>query len=325
MKTERPGRWFLIRNPMIYQGGAGRKNYFEGWYFKIVDPHNELAVAFIPGIVWEENGTGHCFVQVLDGINCHSHYFDFDIDQFNPTKRSLEIEIQGNKFSERGISFTSADISANIKFGNWNKFKSSLLRPGIMGWYAYMPFMECYHGLGSMYHDVTGYISITGRKVTLTQAAGYVEKDWGTSFPKSWIWTQCNTFKRGEQLSVFASVAHIPWRGSFFIGFLAVLWIEGKMEVFTTYNDARKDVNLVPDGVSLKFEKKRKVLEILVHKAPGAELRSPISGNMRGKVNESLQATMTLKFFRNTECICQAEGRFAGLEVAGPVEILLDP
>ena len=55
-------------NPEIFQGPGQSSNYFEGWYFKVVNASQNRAFAFIPGIALDKNGQGHAFIQVLDGI-----------------------------------------------------------------------------------------------------------------------------------------------------------------------------------------------------------------------------------------------------------------
>ncbi len=36
------------------------------------------------------------------------------------------------------------------------------LDPGIMGWYKYVPFMQCYHGVVSLNHELKGQLRING-------------------------------------------------------------------------------------------------------------------------------------------------------------------
>nr|HQU58807.1 hypothetical protein [Saprospiraceae bacterium] len=74
----------------------------------------------------------------------------------------------------------------------------------------------------------------------------------------------------------------------------------------------------------LSFKDRKNRLEIIAHKIGGTgELVSPISGDMIGKVNESLQATVEVKLFEGDSLLFEGTGRNAGLEVAGPVEELL--
>ena len=39
-----------IFNPNLYHGKHKSKNFFEGWYYKIVDKKNNYKLAIIPGI-----------------------------------------------------------------------------------------------------------------------------------------------------------------------------------------------------------------------------------------------------------------------------------
>jgi tocopherol cyclase len=38
------------------------------------------------------------------------------------------------------------------------------------------------------------YSAVGGRRVDFSGGSGYIEKDWGRSFPRAWIWAQSNTF-----------------------------------------------------------------------------------------------------------------------------------
>ena len=198
----------------------------------------------------------------------------------------------------------------------------SLTSPGIMGWYSFVPFMQCYHGLVSINHELTGQLELNGTSIDFTGGKGYIEKDWGSSFPKSWIWTQCNHFD-SESLSVMASVAHIPWLSSSFIGFLALVWDGEKIKIFTTYTGARMKAKMQEEQVLLSFRDRQSRLEIKAKMAPGVNLVSPVVGEMVGKINESLQAGHEIEYQKETGEILRARGQNAGLEVAPGYDILL--
>lgn len=78
-----------------------------------------------------------------------------------------------------------------------------------MGWYSYVPLMECKHGIVSVNHYLKGKIRINGNSIDLSEGKGYIEKDWGTSFPEVWIWIQSNNFTNPETSFTF-SLAKIP-------------------------------------------------------------------------------------------------------------------
>lgn len=59
-----------VVNPDIYHGWKKEKNFFEGWYFKIVNAKKDRGMAFIPAIIKSsKKDYSHSFIQVLDGKN----------------------------------------------------------------------------------------------------------------------------------------------------------------------------------------------------------------------------------------------------------------
>ena len=121
---------------------------------------------------------------------------------------------------------------------------------------------------------------------------------------------------------MMASVAHIPWMGNYFPGFIVALMIEGQEYRFATYNGSQMKCRVEADKVYLAFKKGNLYLEMTASKGPSASLRSPISGRMTGKVNESLQATLAATLRRGEQQLWQGAGTTVGLEVAGETQIL---
>jgi len=76
------------------------------------------------------------------------------------------------------------------------------------------------------------------------------------------------------------------------------------------------------DKVSLEFMQGKRHLIIHAFRGPTAALRSPITGQMTGKVNESLQAKVEVTLFESEKQIWTSTGTSAGLEVAGDTTIL---
>ena len=312
-----------LQNPDMYHGWGKEKSYFEGWYFKLIDPTEKFAIAVIPGISISNTGEKHSFIQILDGKKCTTIYLPFEATDFQPDDNRFFIKIKDNQFSQDSIQLNLDYLKGIINFRDIQPIDTSILSPGIMGFFSYIPFMECYHGIVSMNHTLEGSLIIDGQTVDFTGGKGYLEKDWGKSFPNSWIWMQTNHFEHHEA-SLMCSVAKIPFLGFHFNGFLISLWIEGKFYRFATYTGAVLKRAKVFDGrVELVFKDRKYRLEIIAYKGATAELVSPISGNMTGKVNESLDAKIHLKLYKKNQLIFDDFGRNAGLEVAGPYEELL--
>ena len=67
-----------------------------------------------------------------------------------------------------------------------------------MGWYASMPFMECYHGVVSFGHGLAGTLE-RGRAGLFDGGRGYLEKDWGRAFPAAYVWLHSNHIARARR------------------------------------------------------------------------------------------------------------------------------
>ncbi len=344
-----------IWNPDHYQGWGRTNRYFEGWYFKVVSPDEKHAMAFIPGISMAENGDQHAFIQVMDGKACTAEYYRFDAAEFRPSEHGFEVWIGNNFFSAKKIILDLPGISGEIQFENITPWPKMLGAPGIMGWYSFVPFMECNHGIVSLHHALEGELvvgglvngglvtgadrspvhqspihqspitnpPVTNKPITFSGGRGYIEKDWGRSFPRAYVWMQSNHFDTSDRASLMASAAHIPWLGSHFIGFISGMWLEDRLFKFATYTGARKFLKIEGENVELVFKNPKTELRILAKQAPGTALISPLSGEMKGKIQESLQATLKVELLENGQRIFEGTGRNAGLEVAGNVEVLL--
>ena len=61
-----------LKYPAIFQGNLGKRNYFEGWYFKQVGSDG-AKLAIIPGISLTKIES-HSFIQVFNGRTGESQY-----------------------------------------------------------------------------------------------------------------------------------------------------------------------------------------------------------------------------------------------------------
>jgi hypothetical protein len=316
-------RWRATWNPDMYHGWGKSRNYFEGWYFKLVDPAERFVFAVIPGISYGKDGKSHAFIQMLDGKKCAATYHEFASADFQPAGETFALQLNGNFFSADSVKLNLPELQGELHWQDRYPWPKMLGAPGIMGWYSFVPFMECYHGVVSVNHTLQGELQVYGESVDFNGGKGYIEKDWGESFPSSWIWMQTNHFDAAHPVSLSASVAKIPWLGSHFIGYIVGFLLDEKLYRFATYTGAMMRADFDEDTVWLAFKDRKHRLEITAHKADGGELVSPLAGNMAGKVNESMQATIGVRLFEREKLIFEGTGRNAGLEVAGPAQELL--
>ncbi len=313
-------------HPTRFQGWGRTRNYFEGWYFKLVVPGQNLAYAFIPGISYAADGTGHAFVQVLNGVAATSAYHRYATEEFQPAEDRFALRLGPHFFSAERVAIDLPGLQLDLHFDAVKPWPKRLLAPGVMGWYGFVPRMQCYHGLVSLHHGLRGTITVDGVAHDAAGGVGYIEKDWGSGFPDAWVWCQSNHLTGTDQpVSLMASVAKIPWLGSSFTGFLATFLFEGELHLFTTWAGSQVQTTFDEQGkVTLHFSSLTAQLIITGHPAPGGDLISPVSGNaMTGKINESLKAELEVTFWRGERVVYAGRATWAGLEVsAGAEEVL---
>ena len=261
----------------------------------------------------------------------------------------FEIRIGENIFRADSVTVDIPGVvTGSIAFNNTIPWPATLLHPTCMGWFAYIPGMQCNHGVVSFNHVLSGVLQLgTGsnaRDLSFDAGRGYLEKDWGVQFPKDWVWIQCNHFYtqvggRGTFLdgtSFILSVAHIPFPGDGwsvpniieFQGFLGGLWDSKtqRLHRIGTYTGAQ---------VSLEFPRGRtganaqEVLVTVVDSQHTLQVRAvanrsvsvafwaPVDGQMVQSVDEMLDARVDVIITRNSDdvVVFQGYGRSGGLEI----------
>jgi tocopherol cyclase len=320
--------WFYrVKNifyPDRFQGWGRTKSYFEGWYFKLVDETGDAALAVIPGVAMDGFGKQHAFIQVLDGRKKTSNYHRFSFEDFRAIPDAFEVSIKSNKFSSAGIELDLPELKGSLEFLNPVAWPNPVYAPGIMGPFSFVPFMECYHGIVSMDHGLTGTLILSGQEINFENGRGYIEKDWGHSFPSAYIWMQSNHFSR-TGISIKLSVAKIPWLTGSFTGFICGIWINDQLIRFTTYNrSALKKCFVDQAAVSITLESPDYLLEVNAIRDHATQLAAPIRGFMDGRIEESMSAKISVRLIErgSDNVILQDIGLHAGLEVAGLISEL---
>lgn len=323
-------RWRAVWRPELYHGHGLTRDFFEGWYFKVVDATEGHTWAVIPGVFLGRLGQdSHAFVQTLNGLTGESHYHRYPLAEFGASRTAFDVRIGPNRFRLDGLVLDIARpeqaLRGELHFHGVIPWPATRLSPGIMGWYALVPFMECYHGVLGFDHAVEGALEIDGRREDFTGGRGYIEKDWGRAFPRAWVWMQTNHFGRpGTCLT--ASVARIPWLGTAFPGFIAGLWHDGRLFRFATYTNARTTrLELSDTHVFWHMQDAGYRLEIEAERSAGGLLHGPFRTAMLQRVLESLTATIHVRLIARAgeQVVFEGTGRHGGLEVGGDVETVL--
>ena len=151
------------KNSSMFQGNKKTKKYFEGWYFKMVSQDEGSILSVIPGISISEDGsTKHAFIQIIDGKTAKTEYISYPIEDFYYSKDEFLVQIGNNFFSKDSLILDISKDGISAKGKVYMRNIVALIPNGsngpkkIMGWYDKVPFMQCYHGVVSLNHDLEG-------------------------------------------------------------------------------------------------------------------------------------------------------------------------
>ncbi|MDZ7634579.1 MAG: tocopherol cyclase family protein [Bacteroidales bacterium] len=239
--------------------------------------------------------------------------------------KSLKFQSVTTDFSSGSMKLDLPDISGTPSFKDMVPWPNRWYSPGIMGPYSFAPFMECNHGIVSMDHRITGSLTINGEETDFTGGRGYIEKDWGHSFPSAYIWMQSNHFST-PGISFKASVARIPWITGNFNGFIAGLWLEDRLYRFTEYNRTRlSHLAVTGSVVELELRNRKNTISISAPVDRATSLASPVRGFMEGRIEESMTSSISLTLSERSsgKILFSGEGRNACIEISGPTETLI--
>ena len=133
-----------------------------------------------------------------------------------------------------------------------------------------------------------------GDKFIFDNGVGYVEKDWGCSFPKYYIWMQGNNF-RDKSVSFMLSTADIPFKIFNFRGIICSLIIDDKEYRFATYNNTKLiKYEINNDSINIILKKAKYLLHIKSIPSKKLKLIAPIKGKMEKEIYESISTSINI-------------------------------
>lgn len=310
---------FLIKNPELFQGekySNNNKNYFEGWYFKNTNKHK--GISFIPGINITKKEK-KSFIQII--TNDSSYFINYTIDDFKFSFNPFYIKIGNNFFSKDRIHIDIVDNNQNlfiygdINYSNNQNIKTNFFNPNIMGPFSYIPFMECNHAILSMKSIANGFITINNNKIIFDNDTSYIEKDWGCSFPKTYIWCQGNNFEN-KSASFMLSIADIPFKIFNFTGIICVLIIDNKEFKFTTYNNTKLvKYDVDENSLNIVLKKGNYILNIKSEYNQSLKLIAPKNGEMKKNILESISSNIIVTLKHKNKIIFSDTSINCGLEI----------
>lgn len=293
------------------------RGYFEGWYLK--QEKGERAAAFIPSFHRAPDGSWSASIQAV--TNERSFSFVYGAEECRYCAKPFALRVGENYFGEKGIRVklqgrqedgTEASIEGRFRFGPF-----AGLRYDIMGPFRLLPFLQCNHGVLSMFHRVEGSLTVNGRREDYNGGRGYVEKDWGTSFPETYFWCQ-SSWEEDGACSVMVSAADIPLGKRHFPGCIAFVWHRGREYRLATYLGA-SICRCGEKEIVLEQGKYRLCVRVLGEKTEaGSSLRAPENGSMGQTIREKAVCRVQCLFYRKGQLLFDHTGAGSAEWVEGP-------
>ena len=319
----------ILKRPELYHGQSQKRPFFEGWYHKMSSKNGETFVA-IPGIYRSGiNNNQTAFLMFYQGSSGKVDYIPYKVEDFQCDANSYQLKLGKNYFSLERVLLDFEHEHLNVKgeiiTNNLNPWPVSLIERGCMGWYGYIPTMECFHGILSMNHTLNGHLDINKDRISFDHGKGYIEKDWGKNFPKDWVWAQSNSFNESE-LSISASLATIPWKSYEFSGFIIGIHHKKKLYKFTTYNFSKiLKIKFEDNALFWVIKKGHLQLEITIRAgSTSGLLHAPDKTDMVPKVREFLDGEISFILKKNQEIILEQYSDQCAVEIIGKTNRLID-
>lgn len=312
-------RFFRTLQPDLYQGEGQLAPYFEGWYYKIESRDGRI-FAFIPGIS-RSRETPHCFLQLF-GFGGPS-YLSYPTVAFAADPDRLRIRIGEQYFDESELDVHTDTVQAHIRFTQPVPFSGRKYTLGMMGPFALVPFLECHHSVITVQSPLEGRVITPEGILDFDGGLGYIEKDWGSRFPKPYLWT--HAFLQGGG-SFMLSAAKVPVLGAQIGGIAAFLYDGRQLRRFTTYNGAcLKTLTRSEDGnLLLHIQLRNGTLQLSLREGAAETLRAPENAGMTRNIRESAGGSLRITLrAQSGRTIFSDTALNASIEICGDIGNLL--
>lgn len=233
-----------------------RSDWYEWWYYKVVEPKTQKAYYFVYGLVnpWDtkkEMAASKVFVTagsfsenmiIEQQFPMNSYSARRDINQksdpifkigknnfLSPTETSGEI-INDKKQHVRWYFKTERQWEFNAM--SWALFAPEISN---IFWYPIQASLK-----------MTGWIDFNGDRVEFENALGYQDRNWGRSFPKWWAWIVSQNFKNspGTVLASGGGLPRIKGLGNVLDGICIGIFHQGKEYKFRLTDGHRIKMNV---------------------------------------------------------------------------------
>lgn len=294
-----------------FHGYQKQRSFFEGWYFKHQSPEGVLAL--IPAYHIDRQGKPSASLQII--TNTQSWIITCPAEQFRAATSMFYVNFDTSTFSDQGIHLDIATkevtLTGRLTYGPFTPPAYDMMGP-----FCAVPFMQCRHGVVSLSHRLSGHLILNRKKLDFDGGLGYIEKDWGRSFPSRYVWTQCTWTDRKTKspCCLMLSVADIPFGITHFTGCIGSILFRQKEYRLASYKGVKvlectsREILVSQGGL---------MLHVNLIKDQPLSLAAPSMGSMNRTIKESAACQVRCQFFIREKKVFDILCHHAGFEVSG--------
>ncbi|MCI8401655.1 MAG: hypothetical protein HFI38_06115 [Lachnospiraceae bacterium] len=303
-----------------FHGTGAVRSYFEGWYFKHQSPEHTLIL--IPAFHAGKKGQKSASLQIL--LDEASYHLSFDGADFKASADRLHICLGQNVFCEKGcrihVDAPGLTLRGHLYYGAFCPPRRSFMGP-----LSHMP-LPCFHEVLSLFHSLRGRLLVNGQVWDFNDGCGYLEKDWGTSFPGSYLWLQGAHKKTPEhRTSLMLAVAGLGNDRQPVTACSSLLLHEGRQYRLSTYQGGRL---LRFEGRRIALKQGPYLLQVILppqassslrdpnpaSASPGSSLLAPQDGQLRRPIREIPRCPLLCQLYKGGKRLLDTEIEAGSLE-----------
>ena len=180
-----------------------------------------------------------------------------------------------------------------------------------MGYTYFIPNLPCYHSVLNTAQSVSGEIQHQGVCYILDHEMGYLEKNWGTTFPESYFWVHAID-PNNPAISLLFSRAKIVWLGKTYIKHVGYLCFDGQqIELRELKNFSVSNSNLGPENRIIQIRSASAQLDLALEYGREVLFKGPKDGALSRIIQHQTDASIKVSLtYENRSHQFQMVGNF---------------
>jgi len=301
---------FGINKPTTLRGNLERNKYFEGWFQKIYSKEYNASFVIIYGYATRNTEDRLGFIQILIPKKAPKIIY-FNRNEISCDSEQHIVRMGENLLTTEIIQINTKDLTIQLKLMN-NQVKRTFKNS--MGYSYFLPNLPCYHSVLNTGHQVTGEIQQKDIRYVLNNDRGYLEKNWGTSFPESYIWLHA-VDPHDSKVSMLFSLAEIKWIGKKFIKHVGHFHYDNKqIDLRSLMNFVFSNPKSSKDKYEIRMISKTIQLDILIVFGDKVLLKGPQEGVLSSDIIHYIDADIHIRLSENNKTkMFQLVGNFENI------------